>query len=433
MKPHMLGPVLATLLAALGTSIANIALPQMATGLQAPIPQVQWVVIGYLLSLTVFSAGAGRWGDQIGHTRALRFGVALFAAGACAAALSPHIAMLVAARMVQGLGAAVMVVMPMAVLRGQTAPHGLGRAMGALGSASAMGTAMGPAVGGFLVAGFGWRAVFWLMAGLALLCLPLLTGKTEPRTLPRAADHAGALTLTVAVAALALAPTLGHGVTGVALLAVSAAAFWMFWRVEGRAADPFFPPATLADPMLRRAFVANALVAAVMMTTLIVGPFYLAQGLHLGPGSVGLVMSLGPILSAASGIPAGRLVDRFGAPRLAVLGVLQMALAVTVIAALVQWGGLWAYLAGIALLTPGYQMFLAANTTAVMARATPDQRGLLSGFLGLSRNLGLILGAAAIGALFAGLAQGNHTASATAVTFAATAALLISAASLIKS
>jgi MFS family permease len=91
------GPVLATTLAALGTSITNIALPLVAQGLQAPFAQVQWVVIGYLLSLTVLSAGAGRWGDRIGRANAFRFGILLFAAGALASALAPVIAMLVMA------------------------------------------------------------------------------------------------------------------------------------------------------------------------------------------------------------------------------------------------------------------------------------------------------------------------------------------------
>ena len=430
------GPVAATLLASMGTSIANIALPTMANALQAPFGTVQWVVIGYLLALTVLSAGAGRWGDRIGHVRALRIGVAVFAAGALAAALAPGIGGLIAARVLQGMGAALMIVMPMAVLRGSAAPDTLGRAMGLLGSASAVGTALGPALGGMLVAGLGWRAVFWLLAILGTACIALIV-PSQPIVRPpaRVGDAAGAATLAVAVASLALAPTLGGGPLAVALLVLSAAAFWLFLRVERAASDPFFPQATLANPTLRRAFVVNALVAAVMMTTLVVGPFFLAQGLGLGPGAVGLVMSLGSVLSALSGLPAGRLVDRFGAARLIRASLAQMGLAVAVIACLAPMSILWPYLVGIFLLTPGYQLFMAANTTQVMSGAAMDQRGALAGFLGLSRNLGLILGAAVLGAIFAS-ATGETTlvaaapaqiALGTSVAFAAATALLFTA------
>ena len=169
-----IGPVFSILLASLGTSIANVALPEMTAGLSALFATVQCVVIGYLLSLTVLSAAAGWLGDRIGHGRALRLGMVAFTVGAGAAAVAPQVGWLIAARMVPGARAAAMIVLPMALLRETAGSERLGRTMGLLGTASAIGIALGPTVGGVLIAGMGSRAVFWLLAALGVLALAMV-------------------------------------------------------------------------------------------------------------------------------------------------------------------------------------------------------------------------------------------------------------------
>jgi MFS family permease len=435
-------PVFSILLSSLGTSIANVALPQMAAGFSAPFATVQWVVIGYLLSLTVLSAGAGRLGDRIGHGRALRYGTALFTVAAMAAALAPQVGWLIAARMVQGAGAAAMTVLPMALLRETAGPERLGRAMGLLGTASAIGIGLGPAVGGFLIAAFGWRAVFWVLTGMGLVALgvaPRPVAVARPKA-GAVLDPRGAGLFALAISAFALAATLHSGWISVGLLVLSVVALLVFRRVERDAVHPFFPRGAFADALLRRGLMANALVSAVMIMTLVVGPFYLSHGVGLDAAMVGLAMTLGPVMSSLSGIPAGRLVDRFGAAGAAQLGVALMAVAVTAIAVMAPMLGLWGYLGGVVFLSPGYQLFLAANTTQVLLTAGEGQRGATSGLLGLSRNLGLISGAAGMGALFAwAVGQSDVTTAAsaqiirgTSASFAAAAGLLIVAVVLMR-
>ena len=145
----------------------------------------------------------------------------------------------------------------------------------------------------------------------------------------------------------------------------------------------------------------NALVSTVMMATLVVGPFYLARALGLDAALVGLVMSIGPLVSALSGVPAGRLVDRVGAPFMLSVGLVAMAAGALALSVLPALFGIAGYIAAMLVLTPGYQLFQAANNTAVMLDVQPDQRGVISGMLSLSRNLGLITGASAMGAVFA--------------------------------
>jgi MFS family permease len=184
------------------------------------------------------------------------------------------------------------------------------------------------------------------------------------------------------------------------------------------------------NPVLSASLAMNALVSTVMMATLVVAPFYLSQALGLNQALVGIVMSIGPVISILSGVPAGRLVDRLDTSFVVVAGLVAMAAASVAMAVL---PGISGYIVAIAVLTPGYQLFQAANNTAVMADVRPDQRGVISGMLNLSRNLGLITGASVMGAVFA-LASGTSdvavahpeaVASGMQITFAVAAALII--------
>jgi MFS family permease len=145
----------------------------------------------------------------------------------------------------------------------------------------------------------------------------------------------------------------------------------------------------------------NVLVSTVMMATLVIGPFYLSRALGLDAALVGMVMTIGPIISILSGVPAGRLVDRLGAPFVVIVALIEMAVGSLALSVLPAMFGTAGYIAAIFVLTPGYQLFQAANNTAVMKDVSADQRGVISGMLNLSRNLGLITGASLMGAVFA--------------------------------
>jgi MFS family permease len=138
-----------------------------------------------------------------------------------------------------------------------------------------------------------------------------------------------------------------------------------------------------------------------MMATLVVGPFYLGRGLGLSALSIGLVMSFGPLISILSGIPSGRVVDVWGTRRILALGLILLAAGSFLLAVLPMMMGVAGYIVAIAMLTPGYQLFQAANNTQVMTNIPKQRRGVISGLLGLSRNLGLIVGASVMGAVFA--------------------------------
>ena len=341
---------LSMMLASLGTSIANIALPTLASDFGVPFHQVQWVVIAYLVAITLFVVIAGRLGDVLGRQRMLVLGLVLFSLASALCGLASGLWMLVAARTLQGIGSAFMMTLAIALVRETVGTERVGRAMGLLGTMSAIGTALGPSLGGVLIRWAGWPAIFLVLvpvgllaAGLALRFLPpVAPAEKMPRLNLSALGESGVL-------------------------------------------------AGLS---------ANLLVANVMMATLLIGPFYLAVALGLRETIIGLIMSVGPVISICTGVPSGQLVDSWGARRVLTLGLGFVAIGAIALSTLPAMFGAVGYIAAIAILTPGYQMFQAANNAMMTANVPVDQRGAVSGLLSLSRNIGLISGASFMGAVF---------------------------------
>lgn len=399
---------LCMLMSSLGTSIANVALPTLTQAFAASFQQVQWVVLAYLLAITTLIVSAGRLGDILGRRRLLLGGILLFSIASGVCSLSPTLGLLIAARAVQGLGAAIMMALSMALVGEAVSQDRSGSAMGLLGATSAVGTALGPTLGGLLIAGFGWPALFVvhvpmgiLTAFLAYRHLPVDRG--EASTTRGGFDYVGTLLLAATLAAYALSMTLGRGSMGpinVALLLGALCCGGLFALAETRVAFPLIHLTTLRDPHLGSSLIMSALVTTVMMATLVVGPFYLSIALGLSAVGVGLVLSTGPMAAALASVPAGRIVDRFGAHRIAIVGLAGIAAGSIVLTLVPGRSGLPGYVASIVVMTVGYAMFQTANNTAVMAGVSPGQRGVLSGMLNLSRNLGLIAGASAMGAVF---------------------------------
>ena len=341
---------LSMLLASLGTSIANVGLPSLAQAFDVSFHAVQWVVLAYLLAITAVIVSAGRLGDRLGRRRLLLAGLLLFAVACGLCGVAPTLEWLVGARILQGLGAAIMMAMALAMVGDTVTKARTGRVMGLLGTMSAVGTAMGPSVGGLLLGMWGWRALFLVGMPLGLLAAALAY-RYLPMDQPRTSMSSG----------------------------------WG-WRMA------------LQDAPLRAGLVMSALIAAVIMATFVVGPFYLSRGLGLDMAWMGLAMAVGPCVAAVSGVPAGRLTDRFGSQRMTITGLGLLSCGALLLSFA---SGLFAYLGALVILTCGYSLFQAANNTAVMTDIDASRRGTVSGLLNLSRNLGLIVGASALGAVFA--------------------------------
>lgn len=353
-RPALAALSLCMLMSSLGTSIANVALPTFARVFGSSFHDAQWVVIVYLVAVTALVVVAGRFGDHVGHRRLLLAGLLLYTWASLFCGLAPSLPWLLLARALQGAGAAVMMALTLAFVAGTVPRDHIGSAMGWLGTTSAIGTALGPSLGGILLATLGWPAIF-------LVSIPL-----------------GVLAIVFA---------------------------WRYLPVdevnETRAQAPLLDFGLLRDRRLAMGCVANLLVTSVMIATLVVGPFYLSNALGLTTAGVGLAMSCGPVVSAVTGILSGRLVDRHGADRIGILALGCMLAGAAALVLVPLRYGLPGYLLALLVLTLGYATFQAANNTAVMAGVPGGRRGLVSGLLNLSRNLGLVAGASLLGAVFA--------------------------------
>jgi MFS family permease len=332
--------------------------------------------------------------------------------------------LLIAARAAQGLGAAIMMALSMVFVGDTVSKAKTGSAMGLLATMSAAGTALGPSLGGVLIASAGWRAVFFVTVPLGILAYLLAqrylsADQPKARTGPASVDQAGTLLLILTLTAYALAMTIrqgdeqaGFGLTNLTLLLAATAGLGLFVRAEARATSPLIRLAMFRDAGLSASLAMSALVSTVMLATLVVGPFYLSGALGLDAAMVGLVLSAGPLAAALAGVPAGRLADRFGAHRMTIIGLGTMTAGALILFVLPAGLGMPGYVGPMVAITVGYALFMTANNTAIMADVKPDQRGVVSGLLSLSRNLGLITGASAMGAVFALASKAADVASA---------------------
>ncbi|WP_187829769.1 MFS transporter [Labrys sp. KNU-23] len=418
------GLSLAILLSQLGTSIVNVGLPQLVTAFDTSFGAVQWVVVSHLLVITALIVGVGRFGDQLGKKRLYLAGLVIFMAASVACALAPNLAVLIAGRAVQGLGGAIIMALSFAFI-GEVFPRErTGFAMGVLSTMVSFGIALGPSLGSLALASFGWPAMFWLNLPFGLLAYLLISRylpaavDTPKHPLPATRfDWLGTALFAAALAAYCLAMTFsgsrGFSDTLVLQLIIAAiAGLVLFLAVQIKASAPLLRLSMFRNLLLSTSMLMSVLIYAVMMATLVLGPFFLAKAAGLDTRTVGMVMTIGPIAAALTGVPAGFLADRFGARRVMVVGITLFTAGAFGMSQVSVANGVAIYLAAILLISIGLALFQTPNNTAVMANARPEQRGLVSGLLALARNLGLVTGASLMGAVFA-LAVGDDSAAAT--------------------
>lgn len=383
--------------------------PTLANAFHASFQSAQWIILAYLLAITALIVSVGRLGDLVGRRNLLLSGIALFTVASLLCGIAPSLGVLIAARALQGLGAAIMMALTLAMVGGTVPKERVGSAMGLLGSMSAIGTTLGPSLGGMLTAALGWRSIFLINLPLGLVNFLLVYGhgpSDQPRDVKASGsfDVVGTALMALALGSYALAMTLGRGHFGalnLTLVLASAVCGVLFLVSQQRALQPLLKWTMFRDLRLSGSLAMSCLVAAVMMSTLVVGPFFLSRALGLAPGKVGVALSFGPLVAAAIGVPAGRIVDRYGAPRMTLLALAGMAFGALLLAFAPGQPSILGYLGPIGILTAHYALFQSANNTSLLGTASTEDRGVVSGMISLSRYLGLITGASVMGAVFA--------------------------------
>jgi len=404
----------AQLMVLLDTSIVHIALPSIQREFGVASGRLQWVTTAYTLFFGGFLLVGGRLGDRFGRRRTLAAGVWLFAPASAAAGLAPAAGVLIAARALQGLAAALvspMVFVFVAALFPEGPPRN--RAMGILGSVSAVGFITGLILGGTLTEWFGWRAVFFVTVPAALLLAALMptlpadrAGDRRPLDLP------GAAAATLGIGCLVLALAEGGAMRGTyltgGLLAASALLLALFVRTERSSPHPLLPLRLLARRSFAGAGAAAFLFGSVIGPTLFMLTLYMQQA-----------MGLAPLRAAAAFLPqeltvivmanlAGRLVTRYGTRPVLLAGAAAFALGSLRLSQLAAEHAYPAHiLPGTVLIGIGIGCVLVGSSVAMTSGLAREDQGAAAGLWNVAPQIGASVGTAILAAAADGFSRGR--------------------------
>jgi len=402
-------------MAAIDASIVSVGLPTMQHFFHTTVSNIAWVSLTYLLVLTVMVVLAGRIADSVGRTRMYRFGFLVFGIASAGCGFAPSLGVLLVSRLVQGAGAAMLQANSVAIVTSSVPSAMRGRAIGVQGAAQAVGLAIGPALGGFLIAGLTWRSIFLVnlpIAALALLVAPYTLPKdTERRGLPHI-DLVSSLLMAIVLvlALLTLNPSLpGHQFWYVEL-AIAIVLAYVFARRQGLVQVPLIEPALVKIVNVSGGVILGVLSFSVLYGVIFLTPYYLQEVRHLATGHVGLLVTAIALAMTAVAPFAGGLADRFGNRRVAVGGLVVLLLGS---AAIFSWTPFTAFawtIPAMALIGAGAGVFTPPNNSSVMGSAPAAHLGVTGGLLNMGRSVGMSLGQALVASIFemVSLRSGNY-------------------------
>jgi EmrB/QacA subfamily drug resistance transporter len=384
----------------------GIAMPRIADHFGADIPTVQWITLGYVLTTSAFLLPMGRVSDLVGRERVYLAGLVFFMVLASIAGTSQVLPMLLAAKALQGIGAAAIQSNAMAMVVGAFPEEERGRAVGFYMTIIGTGSIGGPIIGGLLVSGLGWRSVFFaaIPAGLVALLvgLSVLKRSKPPVRDGRGGigfDWVGAVLSSAALTTFLLSMTSAHrlGWTSPQIVigfGVAVLLFVVFVRWERRTQDPMLDLGLFQSRLFSMGFSARFLSFLGMSASFFLMPFYLIQILEYPASQAGLLMVPGSILLAITGPMAGRLSDRIGTRWLAVVGLAFSATAMMIFSRLSPDSPPIHVILGMVLSGTGSGMFSAANTSAIMSSLGREKYGIVAALLSVTRTTASVTGVA---------------------------------------
>jgi DHA2 family multidrug resistance protein-like MFS transporter len=418
--------ILGIVLAGLDGAIANIALPTIAQELNASDAATVWVVNIYTLATAVCLLPVAALGETIGLKRVYAFGLALFTVASLACALSPTLPVLVVARLVQGVGGACMAALGGAMVRTIYPRPLLGRAFATIALAVALSAALGPSIGALILSVATWPWLFLVNVPLGLCAVPLflrVAPAGQPR--PRKLDFAGAV---LSAVALGLVVTGVNGLGGagrhiaVAQLGVGLLCGGLLVWQQGKKPDPLLPLDLLRIPLFALSVLTSMCSYAAQILAYVSLPFLFQSVMHRSAVATGLLVTPWPLLVAVAAPVAGRLSARFPAAVLGSIGLLVLAIGLTLLVLMPDAPADWNVAWRMGVCGVGFGFYQTPNNLTLMTAGPPSRTGAASGMVAVARTLGWSLGTAMVALIF-GL-RGSAVGSVTCLEAAALIALL---------
>jgi EmrB/QacA subfamily drug resistance transporter len=400
-----------TFMATLDSSIVNVALPTISGQLHANLSSLQWVVTAYLLTISSLLPVFGRTADLLGRKKVYSFGFLVFTLGSVLCSLSTTLWFLVGTRILQAIGASMLMSNSAAIITAIFPPRERGKALGLTGTVVALGSLTGPALGGLLVGFSGWQSIFYinLPIGIIGFLISRVILPTDERSQAKESfDFVGALTFTVGMIFLLLAinngeswgwtsaPVLSGLSFGVILLAV-------FIFTETRVSHPLIDLSLFRNRPFMIGNLSGFLSFVAMFANTMLLPFYLQQILNYTPSQVGLLMTAFPVMMMIVAPISGNASDKFGPLLLTTGGLAITALGLFYLSTLGAASYFYQVLPGPLLMGLGAGMFQSPNNASVMSSVVPQKLGVAGGINALVRNVGMVTGIAFSVSLFEAL------------------------------
>jgi EmrB/QacA subfamily drug resistance transporter len=395
-------------LATIDASIVNVALPTLVRELATDFATVQWVVLAYLLTLTTLMLGVGRLADMKGKKPIYALGFVIFTLGSVLAGFSASVQALIAFRVLQAVGAAMILALGSALVTEAFPPSERGMALGVSGSVVSIGIVLGPTLGGLLIEALSWHWIFFvnLPVGIVgtvmvLRFVPAIQPAGEQRF-----DLWGALTLFLSLISMLLGLTwgqqIGFGQARIlALFAASAILMGLFVLIESRTRQPMIDLQLFRNALFSLGLVTGFLTFISIAGSIFLMPFYLENVLGYDPRQVGLLLAIVPIALGVTAPISGSLSDRFGTRPITVAGLAALALGYYALSSLDTTTSAAGYVLRFLPIGIGMGVFQSPNNSAIMGAAPRGRLGIVSGMLAITRTLGQTTGIAFLGAFWA--------------------------------
>ena len=388
-----------TFMSTIDGSIVNIALNTIQKTYGASLGQVEWVVLAYLLGIVCLLPSMGRLGDMIGRRRVYMAGFIMFTAASALCGMAWNLPLLVAFRVVQAIGAAMVQAMGLALLVQAFPASERGRALGYNGTIIATGVAAGPVLGGLIIASLGWRSIFFVNIPFGLLALVLsykvLTDDSK-RTQQRF-DYLGAALLGGSLVSILYSLTEGQHIgfgtpltLGLFVGGFIGLAGFVWW--ERRIDYPMLNMQFFKNRNFSLGLIAATLQGLTLQFNFVLLPFFMQNVLHFDTRKTGLMMVVSPIAISIFSMVSGRLSDKFGPRWVAAAGIFFLGLGLYRISGLTAESGVMDIVLRVFFIGTGFGLFNSANTSSVLGNVPREHGGVANGVLSVVRSTGQISG-----------------------------------------
>jgi EmrB/QacA subfamily drug resistance transporter len=403
----MLSVAFGVFLCTLDGSIVNIALNTLVVEMGKPLAVVEWVVLAYMLTIATLMLSIGRLADMIGKKRIYLTGLAIFTLGSGLCGLAPTVYWLIGFRVLQAIGASMVMALGTAIVTEAFPAKERGKAMGITGLVVSVGVIAGPTIGGLLLQSLTWHWLFFVNLPVGLIGLAMVM-RFVPNRKPEGKqrfDFAGAGTLFVCLAALLLSLSImqlkGFSSPFVyVFFGLGVLMLVWFIRIESRAVEPMIDLKLFLNKLFSINLITGFLSFIAAAGTMLLMPFYLQNVLGYDPQKTGLLLIVSPLAIALVAPISGALSDRMGSRLITTIGLTIASIGFLLITGITATTSSFEYILRFLPIGIGMGIFQSPNNSAVMGSAPKHRLGVASGLLSLTRVLGQMTGIAILGAIY---------------------------------